>query len=458
MPFAPRDNFAGYHPDPPSYYARDSRSWNTTQPREGGVYANSSTHSQFHPQRYFSRPGASAVEPQIHHDSRPTQQSSSSPNSRERSPRVALPSISSLLNLADDERPAQFNPQSRRDLSLSTPQQRFATQPATSHPSVSTNQSLHAWKPPRDSPIPGQHPAMPALTAPLIKQEHSPEAHRYTLDASPSQHPRAFPPTPLFRADRTAENVQSPSALSNSSFSSQHYFLNTVNNPEPRAQRTDQSRAFPHQSHKRTHSGRSASPPLLKSSPVQSTSWTRSPGATSTSSQCSPRTIPHHHFPTPTTSAPQHATQSGLAQQRPLPANFPPAPSTPATASSAQHPQQQQYSPSAIIKPEPSPTADLQTSANPWEHHHYISPSSQQPYQPTQDRYICQTCKKAFSRPSSLKIHSHSHTGEKPFKCPYSGCGKAFSVRSNMKRHERGCHSGSAAAAGAMIGIPSLLQ
>ncbi|KAJ5742711.1 uncharacterized protein N7511_011112 [Penicillium nucicola] len=63
---------------------------------------------------------------------------------------------------------------------------------------------------------------------------------------------------------------------------------------------------------------------------------------------------------------------------------------------------------------------------------------------PTQnhDRYICRTCHKAFSRPSSLRIHSHSHTGEKPFRCTHAGCGKAFSVRSNMKRHERGCHSG----------------
>jgi uncharacterized Zn-finger protein len=52
-------------------------------------------------------------------------------------------------------------------------------------------------------------------------------------------------------------------------------------------------------------------------------------------------------------------------------------------------------------------------------------------------------CNKAFSRPSSLRIHSHSHTGEKPFQCPHKGCGKAFSVRSNMKRHERGCHGGS---------------
>ncbi|TGZ82443.1 hypothetical protein EX30DRAFT_185588 [Ascodesmis nigricans] len=80
------------------------------------------------------------------------------------------------------------------------------------------------------------------------------------------------------------------------------------------------------------------------------------------------------------------------------------------------------------------------TSANPWTHHHHSSPASQAAFPQSQDRYICQTCNKAFSRPSSLRIHSHSHTGEKPFKCPHIGCGKAFSVRSNMKRHERGCH------------------
>ncbi|ODQ76614.1 hypothetical protein LIPSTDRAFT_46862, partial [Lipomyces starkeyi NRRL Y-11557] len=55
--------------------------------------------------------------------------------------------------------------------------------------------------------------------------------------------------------------------------------------------------------------------------------------------------------------------------------------------------------------------------------------------------YVCQVCTRAFSRPSSLRIHSHSHTGEKPFVCGHQGCGKAFSVRSNMKRHERGCHA-----------------
>ncbi|CAI2182659.1 2782_t:CDS:2 [Funneliformis geosporum] len=55
----------------------------------------------------------------------------------------------------------------------------------------------------------------------------------------------------------------------------------------------------------------------------------------------------------------------------------------------------------------------------------------------TNNRYQCPYCSKRFSRPSSLRIHTYSHTGEKPFVCTESGCGRKFSVQSNMRRHLR---------------------
>ncbi|WVQ77215.1 hypothetical protein IAR50_006898 [Cryptococcus sp. DSM 104548] len=63
-------------------------------------------------------------------------------------------------------------------------------------------------------------------------------------------------------------------------------------------------------------------------------------------------------------------------------------------------------------------------------------------------KYTCSYCAKSFSRPSSLKIHTHSHTGERPYVCHEPGCGRRFSVQSNLKRHAK-VHQVGAGAGGA---------
>lgn len=52
-------------------------------------------------------------------------------------------------------------------------------------------------------------------------------------------------------------------------------------------------------------------------------------------------------------------------------------------------------------------------------------------------KHVCPVCKKRFTRPSSLTTHIYSHTGEKPFICEVEGCGRHFSVISNLRRHKK---------------------
>ncbi|RSH81548.1 hypothetical protein EHS25_006170 [Saitozyma podzolica] len=52
-------------------------------------------------------------------------------------------------------------------------------------------------------------------------------------------------------------------------------------------------------------------------------------------------------------------------------------------------------------------------------------------------KYTCAYCAKTFSRPSSLRIHTYSHTGERPFVCKEPSCRRRFSVQSNLKRHAK---------------------
>lgn len=250
-----------------------------------------------------------------------------------------------------------------------------------------------------------QHGGAGAMQQPPQMHMTRPEQSTVYPSVPPVANSRmTLPPTPPMHPDGAHDGNQSPSAASNHSAASAPYFVGgALNNMEPHHQRQPVS-TMP--SRKRdslpSHTISPYSGSGYGQSPYQS-----SPGAASATSFYSPE---------------QHSYNAvGMYGQRPLPSHFQP-----------------QAMPLPV--PAPSPAA---SGSNPWQHHHYISTSSQSQFPQSQDRYICSTCNKAFSRPSSLRIHSHSHTGEKPYKCPQAGCGKAFSVRSNMKRHERGCHAAS---------------
>uniref|UniRef100_A0A8C7CR31 GLI family zinc finger 3 n=1 Tax=Oncorhynchus kisutch TaxID=8019 RepID=A0A8C7CR31_ONCKI len=50
-------------------------------------------------------------------------------------------------------------------------------------------------------------------------------------------------------------------------------------------------------------------------------------------------------------------------------------------------------------------------------------------------------CPKAYSRLENLKTHLRSHTGEKPYVCEHEGCNKAFSNASDRAKHQNRTHS-----------------
>ncbi|RUS12799.1 hypothetical protein BC937DRAFT_86995 [Endogone sp. FLAS-F59071] len=68
---------------------------------------------------------------------------------------------------------------------------------------------------------------------------------------------------------------------------------------------------------------------------------------------------------------------------------------------------------------------------------HMMSTFSAKVVTSTPKRYKCTVCSKRFTRPSSLTTHTYSHTGEKPYTCGVEGCGRNFSVVSNLRRHTK---------------------
>ncbi|KAF7327116.1 C2H2 finger domain transcription factor mtfA [Mycena kentingensis (nom. inval.)] len=73
----------------------------------------------------------------------------------------------------------------------------------------------------------------------------------------------------------------------------------------------------------------------------------------------------------------------------------------------------------------------------------------------TGKRHTCPTCNKRFNRPSSLAIHQNTHSGAMPFICPHPGCGRAFNVNSNMRRHLRNHNNNTIPGASAEALVPT---
>lgn len=151
----------------------------------------------------------------------------------------------------------------------------------------------------------------------------------------------------------------------------------------------------------------------------------------------------HHHHPQPRPpmipSFERHpATAAARTHRRAVSANTvdfmlrPPAPTTPSSSSSSSSSSTHNNS---MMRAQSDSPPEQRLRSPPLQDADDQHPQLQR--DASSGRYLCPYCNKGFSRPSSLRIHTYSHTGEKPYVCTEDGCGRRFSVQSNMRRHLR---------------------
>lgn len=52
-------------------------------------------------------------------------------------------------------------------------------------------------------------------------------------------------------------------------------------------------------------------------------------------------------------------------------------------------------------------------------------------------QHVCVLCFKTFTLAQYLKEHTYIHTQQKPFKCDYEGCARAFRQAGKLSMHKK---------------------